>query len=488
MEKTEEKKKTSLVQSAFWFLINNVLNIAFPFATGIYVARVLLPETIGLVTSAQNIVQYFVILAFLGIPTYGLREISKARNDRNELNKVYSELFVINLISTIAFSAVYLLLIFIVPSYRENIFLYLICGGLIALNALNNTWLFEGLEKFKFISIRNLLFKVLMFVILIFLVRSDSDFLWYSAITVIGTAGNYIINFVFSQKYVSLEFKELNLKRHMKSIMFLVVVNLAIEIYSLVDITMLDIFSEKDNIAFYKYGSSIARILLQVVNTFTMVLIPRISLLYKEGKMDEFNRLLSKVFTLIFLIAIPMIIGIQFTSSFLLCKIYGDAYISSSYVLDILSGILLISPIGYLLGSRTLLVTGNERKMVIPVGIGAIVNVIGNLILIPFSSEIGAAVASLIGEIVVMIIYVLLGSKFFKLSNVFIDILKIFISSIAMTLLLIFIYFLIKNELWRCILSVSVTPIFYFSLLWVIKESNVRDFFLRIKNKIRVKK
>lgn len=487
MEKNEETKKTSLVQSAFWFLVNNILNIAFPFATGIYVARVLLPETIGLVTSAQNIVQYFVILAFLGIPTYGLREISKARNERNELNKVYSELFVINLISTIAFSAVYLLLIFIVPAYRENIILYLICGGLIALNALNNTWLFEGLEKFKFISIRNLLFKVLMFVILIFLVRSDSDFLWYSAITVIGTAGNYIINFVFSQKYVSLEFKELNLKRHMKSIMFLVVVNLAIEIYSLVDITMLDIFSGKDNIAFYKYGSSIARILLQVVNTFTMVLIPRISLLYKEGKMDEFNRLLSKAFTLIFLIAIPMIIGIQFTSSFLLCKIYGDAYVSSSYVLNILSGILLISPIGYLLGSRTLLVSGNERKMVIPVGIGAIVNVIGNLILIPFYFEIGAAVASLIGEIVVMLIYVFLGKKYFKLSNVLNDIFKISFSCIIMTALLIIIHISVKNDFLRCVLEIGLALTIYVFLLLLIRESHIYELYSRLKNKFKSK-
>ncbi len=487
MEGTENGKKTSLVQSAFWFLVNNVLNIAFPFATGIYVARVLLPETIGIVASAQNIVQYFVIFAFLGIPTYGLREIAKARNNPDELNKVYSELFIINLISTIVFSAIYLLLVFIVPSYRENIILYLICGGLIILNALNNTWLFEGLEKFKFISIRNLLFKILMFVILLLLVRDDSDFLWYSAITVIGTAGNYIINFIFSKKYVTLGFKELNLKRHTKPIMFLVVVNLAIEIYSLVDITMLDIFSDKDNIAFYKYGSNIARILLQVVNTFTMVLIPRISLLYKEGRIEEFNRLLSKVFSLIFLISVPMIIGIQFTSSFLLCKIYGDAYISSSYVLNILSGILLISPIGYLLGSRTLLVSGNEKKMIIPVGIGAIVNVIGNLILIPLYSEIGASIASIIGELFVMSAYIPLGKKYFKLSNVLIDIFKIFFSCIIMTALLIIIHISVKNEFLRCVLEIGLAPTIYVFSLLLIRESHIYELYSRLKNKFKSK-
>ena len=70
----------------------NVLNMLFPFLTSMYIARVLLPVSIGEVTYANNIVCYFTILAFLGIPTYGLREIANARDNKEELNKVFSEL------------------------------------------------------------------------------------------------------------------------------------------------------------------------------------------------------------------------------------------------------------------------------------------------------------------------------------------------------------------------------------------------------------
>jgi O-antigen/teichoic acid export membrane protein len=260
----------SLSKGGLYYLLYNVLNLAFPFVNGIYVARVLLPESIGAVAAAQNFAQYFVILAFLGIPTYGLREIAKTRNDQVERNKVFSELYIINLISTILFLSIYVILILVIPTYRNELALYLITGISIALNAFNISWLYEGMEEFKFISLRNLAFKAIVFALLVLLVRDESDVLIYAFIAVIGIAGNYIVNMIYSPRYVKLTIKGLNLRRHMKSIMYLVAVNLAIELYSLMDVTMMNFMCSKDSIAFYKYGHQIEKMLLQVVNTFTI--------------------------------------------------------------------------------------------------------------------------------------------------------------------------------------------------------------------------
>ena len=194
-------------------MIYNVLNVIFPFLTGIYVARVLLPDSIGQVETARNLAQYFVILAFLGIPTYGLREIANARNDKDALSKVYSELIVLNGISTAIFSALYFSLVIFIPYYRENLVLYLVAGISIVLNFLNNSWFYEGLEEFKFISLRNLFFKIVTFALLIILVRDQDDYIWYALLTVIGTAGNYIFNVLKAHKFVHFSFKELELKR-----------------------------------------------------------------------------------------------------------------------------------------------------------------------------------------------------------------------------------------------------------------------------------
>ena len=116
----------SLSKGGVFYLIYNVANIAFPFITGIYVARILYPETIGEIAAAQNLAQYFIILAFLGIPTYGVREIAKTRSDIREQSKVYSELLIINAISTFVFSITYIVIVLSVYEYRKNIFLYMI--------------------------------------------------------------------------------------------------------------------------------------------------------------------------------------------------------------------------------------------------------------------------------------------------------------------------------------------------------------------------
>lgn len=478
--------KKSLTKNSIFYLIYNVLNVIFPLVTGIYVAHVLLPNSIGQVETARNIAQYFVILSFLGIPTYGLREISKARNDKKELSKVYSELVTINSISTTVFLFIYLVVIFSVPSYRDNLSLFLITGGSIALNFLNNSWLYEGLEEFKYISIRNLIFKIVSFILLVLLVRDENDYIWYAAITVVGTAGNYILNVISAHKFVRLSFKGMELRRHLKPVFFLVVVNLAIEIYSLVDMTMLGIFCEDENVAFYSYGQKIYKILLQIINTFTMVLVPRIALLYKENRFEEFNQLLTKTLKVIILLTIPMIIGIWFVSDYLICAVYGDIYINASYVLKVLSFILLISPIGYLLGSRIMLVSGHESKMVIPVGIGAIINIIANMILINILQETGAAIASVISEICVMVIYVQLGRKYFKLhfESILKTLWKEAVAIILMSLILIGCKYIPVSVMVQTILQIVLAVFIYFIVLFLLKEDVVHGYVSKLMRRV----
>ena len=476
--KPELKNEKSLKSNSFFYLIYSVINVLFPFVTAIYVARVLLPSGIGQVETARNLVQYFSILAFLGIPTYGLREISKARYDKDKLNKLFSELFIINTISTAFFGILYLTVILSVPIYRSNLPLYLIVGISIFINFFNISWLYEGLEKFKFISIRNIVFKLVTFGLLILLVREETDYIKYAIITIVGTTGNYLLDFMLAPTKVRFTFKGLSIKRHIKSVLFLATVNLAIELYSLVDVTMLGIMTTDETVAFYSYGLKIYKIVLQVVNSFTMVLVPRIAIYYKTGQKDDFNNLLTRTLRIIWMIAIPAIVGIWFVSDYIMVMMYGDAYIESSYILKILSFNLIISPTGYLLGSRVMLVTGNENKMIIPVGTGAIVNIALNSLLINFLGHKGAAIASVTSEVVVLIVYLLLSHKKFKIENDFrTTLIKVISSSLIMAGVLFGCTFIPANALIRTIIQIVAAVLTYGICLIVMKEKLIINIF-----------
>lgn len=476
----------SLAKNSFFYLLYEVLNVLFPLITGIYVARVLLPESIGEVAYAQNIVQYFVILSYLGIPTYGMREVAKYRDDKEKLNKLYSELYLINLFSTIFFLLIYIGLVAFTPSFRSNLALYSIVGLQIALNALNITWLFTGLEEFQFISIRNIVFKGLNLLLLVLLVKKPDDALIYAAITVVGTAGNYLINILYAPRFISFTIKGLSFKQHMRSIMYLVAVNFAIEIYTLVDVTMLGNMCEKTNVAYYSYGSKIYKILLQVMNTFTMVVVPRLSYYYKKEEMKQFNVLVTKTLKVIFLLACPMIVGLLFTANTITTVLYGAQYFNSGRVLQMLSFMLLISPIGYLLGSRMLLISKRENKMLVSVSVGAFVNIICNYILIQRFAEFGAAAASVISEIVVMILYVNLGRTVYRLNNMWQSIIKIGIAVLSMAVVLFVVTKAMRTGIISLIVCVIAAAVTYFVCLFVEKEEVVYSYGITLLRKVRL--
>lgn len=464
----------SLTKNSFFYLLYNILNVGFPFITGIYVAKVIPVDFVGRVSYAQNIVQYFAILSFLGIPTYGLREISKLRNDTNEKNKVFSELMIINAISTTFFSIAYFVVVFLY--FRNHLLLYTIVGFSVIINYLNISWLYEGLEEYKYISIRNIVFKTICLVLLFLLVKDPNDYILYASITVFGVAGNYFVNVLYAPKFVKFSWRNLNLKRHFKPIMLLVVVNLAIEIYTLVDTTMIGVFCEERFVAYYSYGSKINKILIQIILSFTMVIVPRIAFHYHKGNMDEFNRILSTTFKIICLIGIPFIIGIYFCSDYAVTLVYGDAYKRSAQVLKILSLAIVFSPIGYLLGSRVMLVTNNESKMPICVGTGAIANIFLNWLLIPRMYEYGAATASVLSELIVMLVYLTFSHSYFHLINNKVSVIKILTASVIMFVFLSIINHFGFNDLLGFVMKIIIGFFSYTISLFVLKENTICTF------------
>lgn len=463
----------SLIKNSIYYLIYKLLNLIFPLFSGIYIARVLSPKSIGEVSYAQNIVQYFIIFAFLGIPTYGIREISNVRNDSKQLNEVFSELYIINFISTLFFLILYLILIFINKTFFQSIYLYLIMSISLIFNIFNIDWFFEGLEEYGYISTRNTIFKFISTLLLLIFVREKDDYLIFAFINVLGIAGNNILNIIYSKKYAVFIFKNLNLKRHFKPILFLVFVNLAIQIYSLTDVSMLGYFCQKNIVAYYVYGIRIYGILIQILTAITMIIVPRISILYLKKQYNELNQLLSKTFNIIILLSLPMIVGIFFTANDIIIFLYGQEYIKSGKILKILSILLLITPTGYLLGSRVLFITKNEKKMIIPVTIGAIVNIVGNYIFIQYYNEVGAAWITVVSQLIMTIIYIIISRKYFKILISKLEIIKIFVAVIILLnyLLLLNNCIFIKNI--KIFVQLTTSPIIYFLSLILLKEKIV---------------
>ena len=197
----------SLAKNSIYNIIYTVANILFPFVTSIYVSRILLPVGVGKVASAQNIASYFVTIAALGLPSYGVREFAKVRENKCESNKLFTELLLLNIVSTTLAVIGFFGLVFINAGFHGEWALYAACGVAVFFNYLNIDWMYKGLEEYGYITGRSLLIKGISLVTLFLFVKTRHDYVAYALISSLATGGNYIFNVIHAKKFVRLDSK-----------------------------------------------------------------------------------------------------------------------------------------------------------------------------------------------------------------------------------------------------------------------------------------
>lgn len=406
----------SVAKNSFFNVAYQLLNVLFPLVTTTYVARVILADGVGEVAFARNIVGYFVCLAALGLPNYGTREIAKVRTDVTQTNRIFSELISLNFISTLLFSASYFCLILSIPSFRDNFSLHLVLGVTLLFKFIDVEWFYKGTEDFAYIAIRSFIVKILTLVWIFAFVRTKNDILMYAAATVIGIGANNLFNIFHLRHYgVKYTFKGISLKRHVKPVMMLFASVIAIELYTMLDITMVGSICGDVAVGLYSNAVKIIRILIGVVAGIAGTLLPRLSYYYKNNEIDECSKLVSNVLMVMIFLYVPCQFFFFLESDSLMVLLFGESFRSGGTTLKIVS--LLITALGFsnLFGTQILLTFGQEKKLLLCTIVAAILNVSLNIILIPIFAQNGAAVASVIAESVVTIMTISYSRKYISI-------------------------------------------------------------------------
>ena len=469
-------------------LIKILINLIFPLITFPYISRVLLPEGIGRVTYVQSINNYFLLFINLGIPLYGIREIAKVRNNRLEKSKVFSEIFFLNVITTI------LGVIFYLYFYNLNIIkndkeIFLIFSLVLLFNFLSVDWFFQGIEDYKYITVRTVIIKILSTLFLFVFIKKSSDIYIYSIIVVFSLVGSNFFNIVRALKLVQLKLKGLNIKRHLKGIFIIFSMNLAISIYTNLDSVMLGSYGSKYSLGIYSAATKIIVLVMGIVTSLGAVLLPRLSNYIEEKKEEEIKQILEKTFSFLLFLIIPSIIGIYFTANEIILLLAGKEYLEATTTLKILSLIILFIGFSNFIGMQILYPRGEEKKVFYSVLVGAITNFSLNLYLIPKYYQNGAAFATCVAEFTVVVIQIFLGYKYLKFQKFNYNNFKFLVASFIMGGVLYFIQNLNinLNLLLKLILKVSIGSSSYILLLILLREDNIHEFLKKILIKFRRK-
>lgn len=475
------KNKNSLTHNAIFNVAYKVLNVIFPLLSATYVARVLLPSGVGRISYAQNIVSYFTLIAALGIPTYGVREISQCRDDQDKMNRTFSELLIVNAISTILCTVFYIVWIF--NYFNADIKLYLVCGLLLLFNFINIDWFYQGMEEYAYIAIRSSIIKIISLGMLFIFVHKETDYIKYSLITCLAIGGNYFFNIFHSRKFVKFTLKKLEFKSHLKPILYLLVCAIAGQLYSQVDITMLGSSCEDQIVGFYSNGQKLVNLVLSLTTAISAIFLPRISYYYKNDR-AKYNDYVSLGTKIVSFFAIPGYIGIVLASNNFTYVMFGKAFMPAAFTIQILAALILIKSFGDILCYQVIISSGNEKKLIKSYILSAIVNIILNLLLIPVLQQNGAAIASVISEFIVNItLFITVSLKVVKVNISKRYWLSIIFSSFCMGIVVFTLGTLIQKKLIALILQVGLGVIIYCGVNMILKNEIVYMVLQKFRNR-----
>jgi len=466
----------SLARNSIYNVAYKMLNVLFPLITATYVARVLLAAGVGKVSYVQNIVAYFTTLAALGIPNYGTREIAKGRENKEMTNELFTELFSINFISTALCTTAYYCMIMSVDAFRENLQLHMVLGLAIVFNVINVDWFYQGIEEYAYIAKRSFVVKLVSLVCIFLFVHTESDTTAYVAIYCLGIGGNNLFNIINLRKHkVSFIIKNISIKRHLKPIFILLASVIAVELYTMVDTTMIGIMCEDVNVGYYTNAMKLVKILISVVTAIGGVLLPRLSYYHAQGLNEECSKIVSKVFSIMLYLFLPCGIGMLLVAGEIMPLMFGESFLPGVITLRITS--LLICTLGFsnLFGTQVLLTYGAEKKLLICTIAGAITNIGLNAVLIPNFAQNGAAVASVVSETLVTTLTIVFSNKYIHLYIEKKFIISLVISALGLIIGVIIVQSTSFNDFMKLTLSVVVGAAIYFVLSYVTGNSVIKD-------------
>ncbi|TLQ38361.1 flippase [Limosilactobacillus fermentum] len=408
---------TSVKKNAVLNVIKQACSILFPLITYPYVSRVLGSTSYGIYSFADSIVSYAVLIAGLGISTYAIREGSPIRDNQKKINQFSSEIFSINVISTIVAYLLLFFSIFVSTKIMADRNVIFVRSIMIILTTIGVDWINNIYEDFSYITIRYIVFQTISLVLMFAFVRSTRDILIYTFITVIAAAGGNVLNVFYVRKYVRIKFVLRGLSKHIKPIIILFANNVAVAIYVNSDITMLGFYVTNSQVGIYALASKIYNLAKLMINALIIALMPRLSYIINDK--EKYQQYAKVILKYLVVISLPIVSGFVFLSKQIIFLVGSEEYISGAFSLGILA-FAIIGAIGGSFFSNCILIEHKEENFIlIATSISAFLNIALNFLLIPKFGINGAALTTLIAETIACILEAFYAKRYVPLRKLF---------------------------------------------------------------------
>lgn len=480
-------KKKSLGINAFLNSLRSILNILFPIITFPYVSRVLQVKGIGIYNFSNSIVSYFSLIAALGISTYAVREGAKIRDNIHEISQFASEIFTINIFSTLISYILLFLCLFAFSKLHNYAACILIFSLQIFFTTIGTEWIYQIYEDYGYITLRSIIFQILSLVLLFIFVRGPQDYLKYAVIAIFSAVGANIFNFIHARQFCRIRVVwHFNWRVHLTPILIIFGANIANMIYVNSDITLLGLMKSNYIVGLYSVSSKIYQIVKTLIAALLMVTIPRLAMLFGKNRLKEYKSILFSLTNTLVLIALPASVGLVMLSKEIVLLISGKEYLRATNSLAILSLAYIFSILAWILTDCVLIPSKREKYVLRSMGSSAILNVLLNIILIPPMNEDAAALSTVLAEMCMFIVnyhYVKdLVSDIFTSRKFFKNLMDSFVGCIGIVIVCLLCRWGWDSTIMMTISSIVLSIAMYGAILVLMKNAIIFSWLKKVKD------
>lgn len=387
------------------FLYNSTITVSnylFPLLTYPYVSRVLGLSNIGICNFIDSVIYYFYLLSFMGITTCGIREIARVKGDKNEMSKSFSGLLMLHFLSTLVAIATLLICMYSIPKffpYRDLLYI-----GVVKLifQLFLVEWFYAGLEDFSYITKRTILIKILYVISVFGFVHHATDYKIYFFLSVAMIGVNAFINLIHTKKFIMF-LLNFNIKKYLVPFFTLGFYAIITSMYTTFNTTFLGFVCGTDEVGNYTTATKLYSIIIALFTAFTGVMIPRMTSLVAENKIDEFKNKCQKSMELLISFTLPATILFVIFSPDLVYLLAGKGFEGAYLPSRIVMPLLLIIGLAQILVMQILTPLKKDRAILVNSIFGAILGVSLNFCLVPYYGAVGAALSWVLSEVLVTI-------------------------------------------------------------------------------------
>jgi len=397
-------------------LILTASTIIFPLITLPYITRTLSASNIGKVFFVDSFTQYFILFSAIGIPFYGVREIAKIKGNREKVSSLVVDL-VITQISLAFLSCIilYIMYLFFPKLNSESGLITIACLAIIS-NSFLIEWFYQGIENFTYITKRSLVIKTISVILILILIKQNTDYQIYYLILTLTVLANAILNFVnfFRKSYTPYVFHR-GIFKHLKPLWVLFSINIAISLYTIMDTIILGSLTSPQDVSFYNIPLKIVKIFWTIMAGIGVVLIPRMSSFFANNEVDRIQELMKKSISIVVMLGLPFLFLALIFPTEILLAVSGNQYLKAKMALQVLGVVPFIIGICNVFGTQYLLAIGQERKILYGTILGFAVSLGLNFLLIPKIGFLGASISCVMAELSVCVTVYYFARKTIKI-------------------------------------------------------------------------